>query len=137
MIAAISAMSMDQHFSFQFRYEILCPSNACFIDFVLTRHTAKVKEDFQYKLSIDFLVAEGLKSADLNMTYNRASFSLDSLPIFKSGTEKMGKIEEWEMFLLPNGFNNVSLTGTVSGKRVENSDKFAITANTAENGELV
>lgn len=88
-------------------------------------------------MRIDFLVAEGLKSADLNMTYNRADFSIDSLPMIKTETEMKGNIEEWEMFLLPNGFNNVSLTGTVSNKRVENSDKLAITANKEESDELL
>lgn len=71
------------------------------------------------------------------MTYNRADFSIDSLPMIKTETEMKGNIEEWEMFLLPNGFNNVSLTGTVSNKRVENSDKLAITANKEESDELL
>lgn len=118
-------------------YEILCPLNTCFIDFVLSRFTEKVSEGFEYKLGIDFIVAEGLRSADLNMTYNRADFSIDRLTSFKGESEMKGDKEEWEMFLLPNGFNNVSLTGTVSNKKVENSDKFAITANQAESGELV
>lgn len=90
MIGAISAMSMDQHFSFQFRYEIQCPITTCFIDFVMTRHTVKVSDDFSYSLSIDFMVAEGLKSTDLNMTYNRADFSLNSLLAFKND-HNMGK----------------------------------------------
>lgn len=102
----------------------------------MTRHTVKVREDFYYRLSIDFMVGEGFRSADLNMTYNRADFSIDS-PALKNGAKKLEKDEEWVMFLLPNGFNNISLTGTIIGKRVENSDKFAITANQKLSGELV
>jgi hypothetical protein len=45
VIATISELSMDQHYAYQFRYEIICPSN-CFIDFTLSRFTQTVSEDF-------------------------------------------------------------------------------------------
>jgi hypothetical protein len=58
------------------------------IDFSLTRYTEKVSENFEYKLAIDFLVAQNLFTFDLNMTFYKVGISLQQLNKFHEITTK-------------------------------------------------
>lgn len=78
VVAAMSQLSIDQNFSYQFRYQILCP-HKCFIDFVLSRYSLQVSKDFLYKMVIDFLVAENMMTESLNMTFYKADINLRSI----------------------------------------------------------
>lgn len=59
---------MDDQLSFHFDYSIICSVVDCFLNFTFTRQTAQVNPAFKYSLTVDYLVAFGLRILDLNMT---------------------------------------------------------------------
>lgn len=64
----MTSLSMDNQLNFHIGYVIICPDDKCLLNFTFTRYTEKVNLNFYYRISLDYLVARGLKVFDLNMT---------------------------------------------------------------------
>ena len=68
VVASITSLAMDDQLSFYFDYKIFCPQQDCFLNFTFVRYTEEVNPDFEYSLTVDYLVARGLRIMELNMT---------------------------------------------------------------------
>jgi hypothetical protein len=89
-----------------------------------------VSKDFEYKMVIDFLVAENMMTEALNMTFYKTDISLRQLASFSSKSGLKNEAEDdVEVFLIPNGFNNVTKTGYLSHVVDRRLNKIIITFN--------
>jgi hypothetical protein len=145
VVAAITSLSMDENLNFYFNYDIICPEEACLLNFTLVRYTKEVNTAFNYHVVVDYLVARGLKVRDLNMTSFQEHMFMSQVVSYNENNEKEDLSEhlpfnnEDAMFMLlfPNGFNNVSLTGHVVYSYILGTDMYVVhyMDHTGQHGE--
>lgn len=72
----------------------------------MQRYTPEVNQFSEYGLTIDYLVAHGLKIVDFNMTYHTQHFQI---PAFEPEMD----VSEWTAVLIPYGFSDLKLLAKV------------------------
>jgi hypothetical protein len=101
VVAALSELNLDDQLTFQFTYHLNCLKTRCVFELQLERFTREVNPLRDYTLTIDFLVARGMRVLDVNMTY------------FKQTVMALEKKSYARVVLIPNGFSDVALPGSV------------------------
>lgn len=75
---------------------------------------------FNYEVTVDFLIAHGIKTVDFNMTFYKQHFQI---PEFVQNM----KVEEWIAIPIPYGFSDMKLSGNIKHEITTQSSAYKIT----------
>lgn len=132
-MVAITALNMDDRLNFYFTYYIMCPTELCQLLLILTLNTENVDTKYPYSLTLKYLIAHGLKTTTLNITdyqwhyYKRSLYTYDQNNTLDDNSKPFHNNQDADMMLLiPNGFNDLSLTGYMSSSFVLDTEMYVI-----------